>query len=91
METIEIDLSGLPEDARNVLRTSGFTSKMKEAAVMELLRGNYITQGQAAEALEIPRSDLFDLMTRYEVPVIDMDREELKDELNKKVTPGKGR
>ncbi len=40
-----------------------------------------ISQGKAAELLGISRHDLFDLMAKFEVPVIDMTEEELHEEL----------
>ena len=57
--------------------------KAKEAAVMELLRKGKISQGKAAELLEISRHDLFDFMAKYDIPVIEMTKEELKKELSK--------
>lgn len=57
--------------------------KAKEAAVMELLRKGKISQGKAAELLEISRYDLFDFMAKYDIPVIEMTEEELKKELSK--------
>ena len=59
--------------------------KAKEAAVMELLRKGKISQGKAAELLEITRYELFDVMAKYDIPVIEMTEEELKRELSKKV------
>jgi len=57
--------------------------KAKEAAVMELLRKGKISQPKAAELLEISRHDLFDFMAKYDIPVIEMTKEELKKELSK--------
>ena len=59
--------------------------KGKEAVVLELLREGKISQGKAAELLEIDRHALFDLMTKHDIPVIDMTEEELKEELSKDV------
>jgi predicted HTH domain antitoxin len=55
----------------------------KEGAVFELLRKKKISQGKAAELLGIARDELFDLMAKFEIPVIDMSEEELKKELTK--------
>ncbi len=57
--------------------------KSKEGAVFELLRKKKISQGKAAELLEITRNELFDLMAKFEIPVIDMSEEELKKELTR--------
>jgi len=59
--------------------------KAKQAAVMELLRKGKISQGKAAELLDISRHDLFDLMAKYDIPVIEMTKEELKRELTREV------
>ncbi|MDO8139892.1 MAG: UPF0175 family protein, partial [Candidatus Brocadiales bacterium] len=63
--------------------------KGKEAVVLELLREGKISQGKAAELLEIDRYDLFDLMAKHDVPVIDMTEEELKEELSKDISGSK--
>lgn len=56
-------------------------NKGKEAIVLELLRMGKISQGKASELLEINRYDLFDLMAKYKIPVINMTPEELEREL----------
>jgi len=77
----------LPEEILADLGNEDLSSKAKEALVMELLREHKISQGKAAELLEIPREDLFPLMTRYRVPVVDMTSEELEEELRKPNPP----
>ena len=57
--------------------------RSKEGAVFELLRKKKISQGKAAELLGITRNELFDLMAKFDIPVIDMSEEELKNELAK--------
>lgn len=52
--------------------------KGKEAIVVELLREGKISQGKAAELLEISRGDLFDLMAKHDIPMADFPPEELK-------------
>lgn len=56
--------------------------RLKEMAVLELLREKEISQGKAVELLQISRYDLFDLMAKYDIPLIDMTSEELQKELN---------
>src|SRR5262245_19180742 len=56
-------------------------AKAKEAFVMELLREHRVSQGKAAEMLGITRHELFTLMTKYQVPAIDLTPEELDAEL----------
>jgi len=53
--------------------------KAKEGAVMELLRKGRISQGKAAELLDISRHDLLDLMALYNIPVFEVKPEELKE------------
>ncbi|MCW3129352.1 MAG: UPF0175 family protein [Methanophagales archaeon] len=57
--------------------------RSKEGAVFELLRKKKISQGKAAELLGITRNELFDLMAKFDIPVIDLSEEELKKELAK--------
>jgi len=70
-----------PEEVAPYLREEDLAAKAKEALTMELLREQAISQGSAAELLRIHRYELFDLMTKYRVPVIDMTPEELAEEL----------
>lgn len=72
----------LPDEVAAQLREEDMALKAKEALVMELLREHHVSQGKAAEILDISRHELFDLMTKYQVPVIDLTEEELAAELN---------
>ena len=63
---------------------------MREALVMELLRRHVISQGKAAELLGMTRHDLFDLMTKHRVSVIDSTEEELQSELDQPFPQGNG-
>ncbi|HHT9126414.1 MAG TPA: UPF0175 family protein [Candidatus Brocadiia bacterium] len=76
----------LPEEG---LQDKEAVRKGKETIVLELLRKGKISQGKAAELLGISRHDLFDLMNKYDVPVIDMSEGELKAELTKDIFEGK--
>lgn len=73
----------LPDEVLTHVRDEEIALKAKEALVMELLREHHISQGKAAEMLDIHRHDLFDLMGKYRVPAIDMTEEELREELRK--------
>ena len=73
----------LPDEVAPDLRDEELAAKAKEAFTMELLREHEISQGKAAELLGIDRHTLFELMTKYRVPVIDMTPEELAEELAK--------
>ncbi len=73
----------LPDEVLTQVRDEEMALKAKEALIMELLREHHISQGTAAAILDIPRHDLFDLMAKYQVFVIDMTDDELDDELNK--------
>lgn len=71
----------LPDEVSSRLRDEDLAAIAKEALVMEFLREHRISQGRAAEMLRISRYELFDLMTKYQVPVIDLTTEELEAEL----------
>ena len=73
----------LPDDVVANLPEQEMVAKAKEALVMELLREHCVSQGKAAELLGIARHELFDLMTKYRVPVIDLTPEEIRAELQK--------
>ncbi len=63
------------------------STRVREALVMELLRQHVISQGKAAELLQLNRWDLFEVMGRYKVPAIDLTPEELQHELTKDLKP----
>jgi len=73
----------LPDEVVATLSREEMAAKAKEALVMELLREHQVSQGKAAELLAITRHELFDLMTKYQVPAIDLSPEELKAEFSK--------
>jgi len=75
---LELDL---PEELLAALRKEDLAAKAKEALVMELLREHHISQGKAAHLLSLSRDDLFPLMTKYQVPAVDLTDEELDQEL----------
>lgn len=52
--------------------------KGKEGVVLELLREGKISQGKAAELLEIDRYTLFDLMSEHNIPMANFPPEELE-------------
>jgi hypothetical protein len=60
-----------------------FVAKVKEEAAMHLLKERRISQGKVAELLGISRHDLFDVMSGYDIPVIDMTLEELQQEFQR--------
>lgn len=68
----------LPEES---LKDQEALKKGKETIVLELLRKGEISQGKAAELLEIDRWALFDLMAKHNIPSIKMSSEDLEKEL----------
>jgi predicted HTH domain antitoxin len=52
--------------------------KGKEAMVLELLRKGQISQGKAAQLLEMDRWTLFDLMAKNDIAMANFSEEELK-------------
>ena len=81
---VKFDLE-LPDEILTQLREEEIEAKVKEALVMELLREHRLSQGKAAELLDLDRHKLFDLMAKYRVPVIDLTSEELKSELQRRL------
>ena len=73
-------LVDLPEED---LQDPEVLQKGRTAVVLELLRKGAISQGRAAEVLEIDRYALFDLMAKNEIPAIELTEEELRQELSK--------
>ncbi|MBI4330558.1 MAG: UPF0175 family protein [Chloroflexi bacterium] len=59
-------------------RDKGALKKGKEAMVLELLRKGQVSQGKAAELLEIDRWALGDLMAKHDVPMANFPPEELR-------------
>ena len=79
----------LPEE---VMAGFGWTAgevsaRVRKALVMELLRQHVISQGKAAELLQLNRWDLHEVMGRYKVPAIDLTPEELQQELTTVLKP----
>ena len=60
------------------------TAKVREVFVLNLVREHLISQGKAAEILGISREALFPLMSKYQVPVIDLPDDELGAELERR-------
>jgi len=71
----------LPDEVLAALEEQDLASKVKEALIIDLLRKHRISQGKAAMLLGVSRSNLFDIMQRYQVPVMDLSPEELGREL----------
>jgi hypothetical protein len=64
------------------------SKRVREALVMELLRMDRLSEAQAADLLGLDRWDLLETMGRYQVAVIRMTPEELKEEIAKGIRPG---
>jgi hypothetical protein len=77
----------LADEVAPNLRDEDLAAKAKEALTMELLREHEISQGAAAELLGLDRHQLFDLMSKYRVSVIDMTPKELAEELKTPFPP----
>jgi predicted HTH domain antitoxin len=73
----------LPDEVVKHVPAKELAEKAKEALVMELLREHQVSQGKAAEVLGISHYDLFELMSKYCIPVIDLTPEELEAELKR--------
>ncbi len=73
----------LPDEVAKHIPAKELAEKAKESLVMKLLREHQVSQGKAAEILGISRYDLFELMNKYCIPVIDLTPEELAAELKR--------
>jgi len=80
-----------PVDLPEELKDEDVLRKGKEIIVLELLRKGGISQGKAAELLEIDRHTLFDLMNKYDIPAISMTDRELREELTKDIFSGEAK
>jgi predicted HTH domain antitoxin len=78
--TVELDL---PDELVEALAGEDMSAKLREALVMNLVREHRVSQGKAAEILGISREDLFPLMSKHQVPVIDLPLDELQSELDR--------
>ena len=77
---MELDL---PDEVVEALAGEDMSAKLREALVMNLVREHRVSQGKAAEILGISREDLFPLMSKHQVPVIDLPIDELQSELER--------
>lgn len=77
---VRLDLE-LPDEVFAQLEGREIEKRVKQALVMDLLREHRLSQGKAAELLGLSRHELFDLMAKHHVPVIDLSADELKSEL----------
>jgi predicted HTH domain antitoxin len=78
--TVELDL---PDEVVEALAGEDIATNLREALVMNLVREHRVSQGKAAEILGISREDLFPLMSKHQVPVIDLPIDELQSELDR--------
>ena len=83
--TVELDL---PDEVVEALAGEDMNAKFREALVMNLVREHRVSQGKAAEILGISREDLFPLMSKHQVPVIDLPLDELPSELERPFPSG---
>lgn len=65
--------------------------RIREALVMELLRLDRISEGDAAETLGLDRWDLIATMGRYQVPAVRITPQELKEEVARNIEDAKRR
>ena len=59
--------------------------RVREALVMELLRLDRLSEGQAAEILGLERWELLETMSRYDVAAVRMNFDELERELSSEI------
>lgn len=64
----------LPDEVFAQLEEPEIERRVEEALVMDLLREHQLSQGKATELLGLSRHELFDIMAKHHVPVIDLFR-----------------
>ena len=79
--TIDLHLS-MPDTALGALRRTPaeLAQELKEAAVCKWYEQGVISQGKAAELLDISRAELFDVFYRHDVSPLQETPEELAEE-----------
>ena len=72
----------LPEEVQGFYgwQDEEVSERTREVWVMDLLRRHVISQGKAAELLDISRWDLVDVMARHMIPAIDLTPDEVRRE-----------
>jgi predicted HTH domain antitoxin len=79
VRTLKLEIE-IPEEVLSCFGSSeDAATKVKEAAVLELLRQKKISQGKAAQLLGMNRWEFYDLMAEHNIPMIDLSPEELKE------------
>jgi predicted HTH domain antitoxin len=78
--TVQVELpvgfvDGSPAD------TDALAKELRELWVLEHLREHHLSQGKAAELLNLPLADLLDLMGKHNISPFDYSPGELQDEL----------
>ena len=79
---VTVDLE-LPDEVVERLHVKDLSRKAEEALIMELLREHRISQGLAAQLLHLSREQLFPLMAKYQVSVVDLSSAELREEMDR--------
>lgn len=75
----------LPEEAAEALhlRPELLPQAVREAAVLHWFEEGKLSQGQAANALGLPRGEFFDLLAAHGVSPVQVTPEELEDEFRR--------
>lgn len=78
----------LPEELGELFASEEAAARaVKEALVLDLLNRGEISQGKAAELLGVDRWELFDLLRKHGLPVLDQSPEELRRDMEAIVAP----
>lgn len=75
----------VPEDAVRVLgkKTAGFGREMLVAAVLRWFEEGLLSQGQAANMLQMKRGEFFDLLHEHHVSPVQMSVEDLDEDFRR--------
>ncbi len=84
MQTVELKLN-VPEEIFYTLNESkeDFSLKIKFYTAMELFKEHKLSLGKASELADMNKIDFMFELGKYEVPIIDYDKDDFREELKR--------
>ena len=79
LKTINVEL---PDEIVELFDNDKLDKRLKELAVLELVKERKLTSGKAAEILEISRREFMEIMSFYDIPVTKFFEEKLERQIN---------
>ncbi len=75
MKTVSVEL---PDEILELFDTNEIDKILKELAILELVKTSKLSSGKAAEILGIGVWDFMELMSKYNIPMANFSKEELR-------------